>query len=218
MQPLTSTLADLTAAKLTAYYTPPPPGTVLVQPSADPTVYVQDPSYIKHLNQQAYQKYAVDVPNQYEADRFNFRCKQWESAKSATSIPRPSFLIFDGDAFDRWWAMLQETYAPGSPTQGDNAPPLFFVKPAPLPPDPVITPEGSTPNAPPVLTDGPIGAPVPNNPGVFLPSAIDNAGDGALYAGPTGIYQKHVYSNPFTAGQTRVVWIALQLAQVPRAA
>src|SRR5207302_6588109 len=75
---LTSTLADVTAAKLTSYYAKPLEGVPIVQPSTDPTVYVQDPNYIKNLNKQAYQKYAVDVPNQYEADRFNFRAKQWE--------------------------------------------------------------------------------------------------------------------------------------------
>jgi hypothetical protein len=207
---LTSTLADLTAAKLTSYYAKPLEGVPIVQPSTDPTVYVQDPNYIKNLNKQAYQKYAVDVPNQYEADRFNFRAKQWEANKSATNIPKPSFLIFDSDAFDRWWTILNLTYTDGSPTRGDNAPPLFFVKPALLPPDPVILAAGAPPPPPPA-TDGPIGSPVPFNPGVFNPSATDTFPDGYVYAGVTGIYQKHVYSNPFTAGNVRIIWIGLQL-------
>ena len=207
---LTSTLADLNAAKLSLYYAAPPPGVPMVEPSTDPHVYVDDPSYIKHLNEQAYQKYAVDVPNRYEADRFNFRAKQWEANKSATSIPKPSFVIFDATGFDLWWTMLLATYTAGSSTQGENAPPLFFVKPAPLPPDPVIV-AADMPAPPPPATDGPIGSPVPNNPGVFTPSSTDIYPDGYVYAGVTGIYQKHIYSNPFTANQVRVIWIALQL-------
>lgn len=207
---LTSTLADLNAAKLIAYYPPPTPGAILVQPSTDPSIYVDDPSYIKHLNEQSYQRYAVDVPNQWNANRFAYAAKQWEANKSATNIPRPSYVAFDAPGFDRWWDMLQATYAPGSPTQGENAPPLFFVKPAPLPPDPVIISEGTEPTPKPPATDGPIGAAVPNNPGVFNPAGQDNYPDGYVYAGPTGIYQKHIYSNPFTAGNVRIIWIALQ--------
>jgi hypothetical protein len=66
-------------------------------------------------------------------------------------------------------------------------------------------------------TDGPIGSPAPNNPGVFNPSAADKFPDGYIYAGPTGVYQKHIYSNPFTAGQVRIIWIALQLTPLPPA-
>jgi|ERR1051326_1738242 hypothetical protein len=205
---LTSTLADLTAAKLIAYYPVPTPGVPIVQPSTDPQVYVNDPSYIKHLNQQAYQKYAVDVPNQYAHDRLDYAAKLWESNKSATSIPRPGYngvpvyLAFDVNAFEQWWAQYTEK-------MGD-APPLFFVKPAALPPDPVILSNDAKP-APAPATDGPIGSPVPNNPGVFNPSATDNFPDGYVYAGATGIYQKHIYSNPFTAGNVRIIWVALQL-------
>lgn len=221
MTPLTSTLADLTAAELIAYYPVPAPGITLVQPSTDPSVYVQDPSYIKSLNEQSYQTYAVDVPNQDEANQFAFLAKQWEANKSATAIPKPSFLIFDGNAFDSWWTMLNATYTQGSPTYGQNAPPLFFVKPAPLPPDPVILPAGTaSAPVPPPATDGPIGAPAPNNPGVFYSAgATDTFPDGYIYTGPTGIYQKHIYSNPFTAGQVLIIWVALQLsAALPAAA
>lgn len=212
MTALTSTLAELTAAKMIAYYPPPAPGVPLVQPSTDPAVYVQDPSYIKNLNEQAYQKYAVDVPNQWAADRFAYAIKQWEAAKSATSIPKPAYVAFDANAFDQWWSQLQATYNQGSPSYGQNAPPLFFVKPAPLPPEPVIIAPTTAPPPPPAM-DGPIGGAVANNPGIFNPSPNDNYPDGYVYAGPTGLYQKHVYNNPFTAGNVRVIWISLQPSQ-----
>lgn len=218
MTPLTSTIADLTAAKLTAYYPPPTPGVPIVQPSTDPTVYAQDPSYIKHLNEQCYQKYVVDVPNQWEADRYSFRCKQWEMNKSGYLPAPPAYVVFDANAFDQWWEQYNATMQTSSQTYGQNAPPLFFVKPAPLPPTPVIL-QPTAPPPPPAPSDGPIGSPVPNNPGVFNPSSNDNYPDGYVYAGPTGIYQKHVYSNPFTAGNIRVIWIALQPnAAIPLAA
>lgn len=210
MTPLTSTLADLTAAKLVSYYPPPAPGVPIVQPSTDPAVYVQDPSYIKHLNEQCYQKYAVDVPNQWEADRFNFRAKQWEMSKSAFLPAPPKYVFFDANAFDQWWAQYNATMDQFSAVYGQNAPALFFVKPAPLPPDPVIL-QAAAPPPPAPAMDGPIGAPVPYNAGVFNPSSTDSYPDGYIYAGPTGIYQKHIYNNPFTAGNVRVLWVALQL-------
>ena len=208
MTPLTSTLADLTAAKLVAYYPVPTPGVPIISGSTDPAVYVQDPNYIKELNRQSYHKYAVDVPNQYAHDRLDFAARQWEANKSATNLPKPgvspvpAYVVFDDSAFDQWWAQY-------SANPGQDAPLLYFVKPAPLPPDPVIL---NTPTPAPTVaaTDGPIGAPVPNNPGVFNSSASDNYPDGYVYAGPTGIYQKHVFTNPFTAGNTRIIWIALQ--------
>lgn len=214
MQVLASTLADLTAAKLVAYYPVPTPGTTIVQPSTDPAVYVNDPTYIKNLNQQAYQKYAVDVPNQWAHDRLDFAARQWEANKSATSIPKPgtngvpSYVVFDGNAWEQWWA--QYIHA-GLGTFGQDAPPLFFVKTAALPPDPVILDASAAPPPPPA-SDGPIGAAVPNNPGVFSSAGpqADNYPDGYIYAGPTGVYQKHIYSNPFTAGNVRVIWVSLQ--------
>lgn len=222
MTPLTSTLADLTAAKIVEYYPVPTPGISVISGSTDPNVYVQDPNYIKELNRQAYHKYAVDVPNQWAHDRLDFAARQWEANKSATGIPKPgnppvpAYTVFDDTAFEQWWS--QYTHGPENNTHGEDAPPLFFVKPAPLPPDPVIVAVGAPPPPPPA-NDGPIGSPVPNNPGVFNSSSTDNYPDGYVYAGPTGIYQKHIYTNPFTADHLRILWIALQpAASLPAAA
>lgn len=209
MNPLTSTLADLTAAKLIAYYPPPAPGAPIISGSSDPDVY-RSADYIRQLNEQAYHKYAVDVPNQYEADRFAFRSKQWEMNGKSSILPAPpKYLAFDVTAFNQWWAQYVKI-TDISNYGSHDAPPLFFIKAALLPPDPVILNTAAQQPAAPPAIDGPIGSAVPNNPGVFNPSANDNCPDGYVYAGPTGIYQKHVYSNPFTAGNVRVIWIALQ--------
>lgn len=202
---LTSTLKALTAAQLVGNYPPPTPGQPIVAPSTDPSVYMGDPNYLKQLNAQFFQKYAVDVPNQNALNRYDFACKQWEqSGKPAMLPPPPTYLVFDQRAFDQWWDQYNAN-------RGQNAPPLYFIKPAPLPPAPVIVAEDAKPPAQPAL-DGPIGAAVPANPGVFNPSSSDKFPDGWIYAGPTGVYQKHVYSNPFTADQTRVLWVQLQPA------
>jgi hypothetical protein len=199
MTPLTSTLADLTAAKLIAYYPPPPPGVPIVSASTNPSVYASDPTYLEQLNAQSLQKYAVDVPNTNVAATFSFACNTWEqNGKSPTLPAPPAYSVFDSQAFNQWWAQ----YA----TNLGTAPHLFFIKPAP-----VILPAGMPPPPPPSY-DGPIGAPVPNNPGVFNDSPNDPFPDGYVYSGPTGIYQKHVYSNPFTPGNTRVIWISLLTA------
>ena len=215
---LTSTLDTLTAAKLIAYYPPPAPlSTVLQQPSKDPSVYMQDPDYIKLLNKQMYWKYAVDVPNAYAASDFAWRCKTWETGSPTTNpdgttslkkspfLPAPpSYVVFDENAFNQWWMQLQ------SDRTAQEAPPLYFVKPAPLPSPPVMV-AADAPPPPPPTNDGPIGAAVPNNPGVFnsAGAAVDNYPDGYIYAGPTGVYQKHIYSNPLAAGNTRVIWVQL---------
>ena len=220
---LTSTLQALTAQQLIDYYPPPVPmGSALQQPSTDPAVF-RDDGYIKRLNEQAYWHYAVDVPNRYTADRFSFACKTWEmgtvvngtNAVKSPFLPQPpAYVVFDVAAFNQWWDQYTAKIAVAF---GDHeAPALFFIKPAAVPPPPVIVAAGQPPPPPPAL-DGPIGSAVPNNPGVFTPSATDNFPDGYMYAGPTGVYQKHIYSNPFTAGNVRVIWIALQLTPPPTA-
>src|SRR5690349_9529482 len=157
---LTSTLQALTAQQLIDYYPPPAPlSTVLQQPSTDPAVYRDNPDYIKFLNEQAYWRYAVDVPNRYAADRFSFACKQWEmgtrdpNGQSQGKFPflptPPAYVVFDVDAFNQWWAQYSAKWG--------DAPPMYFVKPAPLPPAPVIVSPNAPPPPPPNL-DGPIGA------------------------------------------------------------
>lgn len=193
--PLTSTLSDLTCAKLEAYYIPPTPGNGTPSGAG-----LNSPDIIKQNNAIALQRYAVDQPNASALARYDFACKTWAQAKTSTLPTAPAYLVFDANAFDQWWAQLEAN-------TGADAPPLFFIKPASLPPPPVIL-DPTVPPPPPAL-DGPIGAAVPGNPGVFNPSASDNFPDGYIYAGLTGVYQKHVYSNPFTAGQSRVIWVKL---------
>ena len=199
---LTSTVQDLTAAKLIAYYPPPAP---IPWPSAQPaTVQTTE---IEQQNAAAMQHYAVDVRNANVLADYTTAANNWQTNKvlePAAPLPTPpQYVYFDGGAFTQWWADYQATIG-----TGNNAPPLYFIKPFPNPPDPVILAAGAVTIAVPAL-DGPIGAAVPGNPGVFTPSASDNFPDGYVYGGPTGVYQKHVYSNPFTVGQTRVIWVKL---------
>lgn len=207
--PLISTLADLTAAKLIAYYPPPPPGIPLVSPSTDPNVYLGNPNYLKQLNAQSFHKYAVDVPNANLAARFDFLCKTWEMNGKQLPLPAPpAYSVFDEEAFDQWWAQFNMNLA--------DAPEFYFIKPAALPSAPVIVAEGAPPPPPPAF-DGPIGEPIAGNPGVFAPSSTDKYPDGYIYVGPTGVYQKHVYRNPFTSGYVRVVWISLSVSKAASA-
>jgi hypothetical protein len=197
---LASTLEALTAPALIAYYPPPAPlAGVLQKPSTDPSVYRDDPNYIKLLNEQMYWKYAVDVPNRYTADRFAFACKQWEQAGKSIFLPLPpAYVVFDVNAFDQWWAQYVAKLG--------DAPPLFFIKPAALPAPPqILSPSDVLPPVPAI--DGPIGAGVPFNPGVFTPSAADHYPDGYMYVGPTGMYVKHVFNNAFSVPPVRVVWV-----------
>lgn len=211
-QPLTSTLAALTCPQLEAYYTVPAPLGTIVAGSTDPAVFATE-TYIEQQNAQQYHRYAVDVPNTNTANQYDFTCRTWQSATPRSSylpVP-PAYVVFDGNAFHTWFTMLNATYTNGSAAFGQAAPPLFFVKPAPLPADPIILAAGVTVAPVAVVTDGPIGAAVANNPGVFNSAgASDTFADGYVYLGVTGVYQKHIYSNPFTAGLTRVIWIKLQ--------
>ena len=181
---LTSTVQDLTAAKLIAYYPPPAP---IPWPSAQPaTVQATE---IEQQNAAAMQHYAVDVRNANLLADYTTAANNWQTNKvlePAAPLPTPpQYVYFDGGAFTQWWADYQATIG-----TGNNAPPLYFIKPFPNPPDPVILAAGAVTIAVPAL-DGPIGAAVPGNPGVFTPSASDNFPDGYVYGGPTGVYQKH---------------------------
>src|SRR5207237_492210 len=103
------------------------------------------------------------------------------------------YLVFDTVSWGQWWKLLLAEYVPGSPTMGQNAPPLFFVKPAILPPDIVILPPTIVPPHGVSGFDGPVGAPEPGNPGVYADATPpgQSFNDLAEYDGPTGKYIYH---------------------------
>ena len=105
MTPLTSTLADLTAAKLIAYYPPPAPGVPIAHGIHQPAVYASDPTYFGATQRAVLQKYAVDVPDTNIAATFSFACNTWEqNGKSPTLPAPPAYSVFDPQAFNQWWA------------------------------------------------------------------------------------------------------------------
>ena len=108
------------------------------------------------------QHYAVDVRNANVLADYTTAANNWQTNKvlePAAPLPTPpQYVYFDGGAFTQWWADYQATIG-----TGNNAPPLYFIKPFPNPPDPVILAAGAVTIAVPAL-DGPIGAAVPGNP------------------------------------------------------
>lgn len=214
MEPLQTTRTDLTEDKLNSYAKagmPIPPQFSPATVSTDPSVFRGD-GYIKALNLTQFIGivYGGGIDgkllgtNQKALQAFEFQSHEFAEHKDTAAVPvMPKYNIVDLAAFDQWWAQYEAN-------MGQDAPPLFFIKPAPaLPAVQLVSADAPAPV--PAATDGPIGAAVTNNPGVFNSSGSgDTYPDGYLYPGPTGIYQKHIYNSPFTAGSTRVIWIKLQ--------
>jgi len=73
-------------------------------PSNDPAVFVSDPAYIRGLNLTA-------LCNQANVVNSNL-------AQSGNQ----NFVGVNPDAFDAWWAAVEATYTPGSPTYGQDPP------------------------------------------------------------------------------------------------
>lgn len=134
-----------------------------------------------------------------------------EHGKDWTTLPGwptpwPHYDTVDLAKFDLWWTVTNLGGTDPSRAVNGDIPKFFVVPAAPLPAIVILPADGKT--SPP-QSDGPIGPAVPNNPGVFTSSGNDSYPDGYMYVGKTGIYQKHIYSNPFTADETRVIWIQL---------
>src|ERR1039457_6020809 len=136
---LSVTLKNLTAQMLSDYYTPPATIAPTTQPSVDPTIYVNDPNYIKQLNKQFFQQYSIQVPNQYTHDRYDFATKNWElSGKSSTLPPAPQYVQMSDTGFETWW----KDYCAGIVSGAQEAPPqMEFLVNFPQPEPPVILPE-----------------------------------------------------------------------------
>jgi hypothetical protein len=219
--PLITTLADLNATVLFAYVSGAVPsrGTILQPPSTDSSVFAGNTNYLHLLNKQAAQRYQVDVPNSLALDGgtinggdgkggFMLTATNWDNFGRKIGQPPPgapggaawpSFLAFDSAAFDMWDSMRM-----ANPSA--EPPPEFYIKNAGFIPPLQLVAEA--PAAAPAL-DGPIGLPVPNNPGVYNPSSLDGQQypNNYVYTGPTGVYQKHIFNDPFAPNQTRVIWI-----------
>jgi len=234
MTQITSTLADLTAAQLTAFAQanmpiPPAIGNV---PTPDPNNPLDtQQSQLLNLRAEVSRVYGLNGmngDNQTILNTFSFACHNWQEGGKTADIPAfPIFKIVDPQAWLQWWFQLNTVYLNSSPNyQSVNfiqsmESNKFYIKPAQALPAVIIV--GDAPPTPPPATDGPIGAPVPNNAGLFYSAGAptDLYPDGYLYMGPTGVYQKHVYSPPFTAqpaprrissifgGNPIIVWIKL---------
>lgn len=84
-------------------------------PSTDYPTYSSG-DYIKNLNLQAFEQQANIVNQQLYM--------QWQSQGSKGSPPQ--YVTVDEAGFEKWWAGLQQTYDPGSPSYGQNAPAQTF--------------------------------------------------------------------------------------------
>lgn len=181
--PLTSTLANLTAAQLDAYYAPPADIVPITQPATDPAVY-SSPNYIKNLNEQFFEQYAVDVPNQAAYQAYEYSVSQWAQNKTVTLPASPAYSQISQAAFDAWWSQYCATI-------GSGAPPVNFIVPAPQPPAPVILPAAQASQ----VSSDPIGA--YNGANIYQCAPGDTYPNGAIYSDSTGTYRKFVYITPF---------------------
>ncbi len=188
--PLISTLADLTAAKLEAYYAPPAPFVATQSASNDPAQFMTD-TYIKELNR-SYMHHQVDSQNSQAFGNYQTAANNWQfySNKPPTLPTPPQYQEMNDSEFDQWWALYQVAIG-----QGQDAPTPFFVYPmAPLPPPFIVTP--IQPPAP-AQPANPIGNPVASAPGFFYPAIGDQSLNGVTYQDASGKYAKLV--SPFGA-------------------
>ena len=96
--------------------TPEAPNYPFIQaPSTDYATY-SSTAYIKNLNLQAFEQQANIVNQQLYTI--------WQSQGGKGNPPQ--YVGVDQAAFEKWWAGLQATYDPSSPTYGQNAPPQTF--------------------------------------------------------------------------------------------
>jgi len=192
--PTASNLLSLSIDEMISYYAAPVPIPPTVQPSTNPDVYMNDPNYMKGLNKQFFESYAVQVPNTQAFDTYRTALQNWAIMRTGPLPTPPSYVKLDDAGFNAWWAAYCMAYGAGK-----DAPPVNFIIPvAPLPPAPEIV-------APVVPTSGsPIGA--ADGASIFMSSSNDSAArfpDGSIYQDSTGTYVKHIYITPFG---TTVFW------------
>src|SRR5581483_399818 len=146
--PTASNLLSLSIDEMISYYAAPVPIPPTVQPSTNPDVYMNDPNYMKGLNKQFFESYAVQVPNTQAFDTYRTALQNWAIMRTGPLPTPPSYVKLDDAGFNAWWAAYCMAYGAGK-----DAPPVNFIIPvAPLPPAPEIV-------APVVPTSGsPIGA------------------------------------------------------------
>jgi len=205
--PFSSTLQDLTAAKLSDYYKAPPAYVPNTQPTTDPAIFFGQPDYIKGLNKDITGTQQVNVPNIRAYNQYNFLARMWETGTRVNGVdqpktlqlpPPPQYVRLDDALWDKVWlnycqlvtacalqdkaaiARLGDCDHPGS---GLNA----AVVPLAQLPDPLIL--SNAPKAAP--TGSPIGA--ADGAGIFFPGPGDSDSlypDGASYNDGTGKYVK----------------------------
>jgi len=176
---LTSTLADLTAAKLIDYAEQNMPArpAVAATPPWDPT---NTNAYIKasNLNHACDEIYGGDESggpdpvnglNPQLLDHFSYLCHLWEQGQGMTAPAKsgplpvwPAFQSIDLGLFDKWWAEVQQFYDPTSPNyynetylQGLVANQYFKATAPKLPQVQIVAPQV------PVVTSLSVGAPIP---------------------------------------------------------
>lgn len=199
--PTASSIQNFTIDELAAYYAPPAAIAPTVQPSADPHVYMNDPNYIRGLNKQFMEQYAVVVPNNFAYDNFKFALQNWNKAGKTSPLPAaPVYVQLDDAAFDAAWREYCANIAAGDPMPlGDS-----FIAAAPALPAPIVLPATLSAIS---TTTSPIGA--ANGGRVFQSSTADSLTrypDGSIYSDSKGTFAKHVFLTPFG---TTIFWYQL---------
>ena len=187
VQPLVSTLADLTAAQLVKFLKDNAPQRPATDVPAFPSGPADTSIYIKMLNyregvREVYGSESTDPDpivgdNQKAIDQFAGQAHEWEQHKGTAQIPNwPTLKYVDPidstgpGTFNDWWQRYNERYDPASPFFGDDnwtaflAQNQYFKKTAPPLPMVTVLPPAQAPSTPPVNAQNPVGPKVPGAP------------------------------------------------------
>lgn len=205
---LTSTLQDLTAAKLSALYAPPPAYVSGQAPCFSESCFsgTAGDDYIKRLNRDFIGTYAVNLPNIQAANQYNFAARQWEGAvggKIATALPAPPvYVALNLAGWDTAWANY--TAQVSRCFTGEDAGKDVCKEPGALLRAAIVR---VPPPFPPVIIDAPPPASSATSPigtqngNIFMSSSGDSDQafpNGSVYVDGTGKqFQKSVFQTPF---------------------
>jgi hypothetical protein len=212
--PLTSALADLNCAKMSAYLTANAPVAPVVNvPTFEPNnsgAYIKA-SNLKHAIEEVYGGTGPEPVfgmNQYAAQQFGHDCNEWaQHGKSVSAIPAwPIRMYVSLPDFDSWYSAFLLRYDINSVFYGDDAYSdalgrnQYFKKVAPALPPIVILPATQAPVLP--TSGNPVGARIPGSPFYKVAASGYDIGD----KDPTGAYLL-INPSPMNSDPSKYVWL-----------